>query len=330
MFTSLRMRLLSCLFFLASPLCGEEPLAAETPPTTEEVQAALEKLSKWFTLNPSSSPWTAASVKQPDWYPLKPEDTTRVEEVLKAWGANRAKGAKLRCQFRQWEYDPAFGPKDPAFPYIYSEGEYRWDAPDIWMWRGTSVKKAVVNGVRTQWRDVDPETWARNKATFYELDHRSKTLYERRFPEGLADSPCYAVFGFSVGPFASYADLFRLDPAGLQDRFWIRPVTAETGKNERWLELHPKKVDNARLFSSVLVAISESDWEICALDMRAPNYSAKTNPAHTSLEFRNRTRPTAGPGLTTKVFGGSLDCVPSIPPGWKKVVEDLRDLRDRK
>ncbi|MBC7853495.1 MAG: hypothetical protein IAF94_08670 [Pirellulaceae bacterium] len=328
MFTSLRIVLLTCLLFLTSPLCAEEPPAAETPPTPEEIQAALDKISKWFTWGPSQPP--AAPVKQPEWYPREAEDVKRVEEVLTAWSASRAKGGSLRCQFRQWEFDPAFGPQDRKTPYVYSEGEYRWDAADVWMWRGTSAQKAVANGDKTEWREVDPENRARNKSTIYEFDYRIKTLYERRIPEGSADIPPFGIFGIIVGSFTSSAELLRLDPAGLPDRFWIRPVTVTTGKNERWLELLPKKVADARQFSSLLVAVSESDWEVCSLDIRAPNYAEKTNPAHTSIAFLNRTRPTAASGLLKTVLGSSYSCIPTVPTGWKRVVEDYRGIPIKK
>lgn len=326
MFTNLRIGLLSLLLVLTSTLRAEDAPAPEVPPTPEEVQKAVQELSKYFG-------WTTAPALapvKPEWYPLKPEDAAKVEEVLTPWGQSRAKGGGLRCHFRQWEFDPAFGPKDRAIPYVYTEGEYRWDAPDVWMFRGTRAKKAVANGDKTEWVDVDPENRARNKTTVYEFDYRRKTLYERRIPEGSADIPPFGIFGFIVGPFTSSAELFRLGPVGLPDRFWIRPVTATEGKNERWLELVPKKVADARRFSSLLVAISESDWEVCALAIRAPNYSAQKNPAHTSIEFRNRTRPMAASGLLKTVLGGTEGCVPSVPPGWKKVIEDLRDLRERK
>ena len=306
MFNSLRLALLTCLLFTSS-LSAEEP-AAETPPTPEEIQAALDKVNKWFT-----------SVKQPEWYPLEANDAKRVEEVLTAWSASRAKGGRLRCQFRKWEYDPAFGPPDPTKPYVYTEGEYRWDAPDTWMWRGTSARKAVARGSKTEYVEVDPFNWARNKDTFYDLDYRRKTRIEHRYPVDLAGNPQIRFLGFFVATLP-LTDLSRLDPTGLQDRFWIRPMTVTEGKRERWLELVPKKDTDAKQFSSLLVAISEIDWDISAMESRAPNYSAESNPARTTVEFVNRTRP----------LGGSDSCIPSVPAGWKKIIEDYRGLPSRK
>lgn len=326
MFPSLHVALLSCLLFFTSPLPAEGP-AAEAAPTPKEIQAALDKVSKWFTWGPSRPP--AATVKQPEWHPLEPEDAKRVEEVLSAWSASRAKGGRLRCQFRKWEYDPAFGPKDPTKPYVYREGEYRWDAPDIWMWRGISAKKAVARGDKIEWVDEQPFNWARNKDAFYELDYRRKTHTEHHYPVDSDGNSQVHFLGFFVATLP-LTDLFRLDPAGLQDRFWIRPVTPTAGRNERWLELVPRKDIDAKQFSSLVVAISESDWDICAMDIRAPNYSARTNPARTSVEFLNRTKPIAVNGLLKTVLGGSDSCIPSVPAGWKKVVEDYRGLPSRK
>jgi hypothetical protein len=317
-FTSLRMALLTCLLFLTAPLSAEEPPAAEAPPTPEEIQAALDKVSKWFTWGPSPPP--AAPVKQPEWYPLNSEDAKRVEEVLAAWRASRTRGDQLRCQFRKWEFDPVFGPKDPAVPYVYTTGEFRWDAPDVWMWKGTSARKAVVNGSKIEWVDVALFNWARNKDTFYELDYRRKTRTELHFPADSAGNPQIRFLGFIVATLPQ-TDLFRLDPAGLQDRFWIRPMTPTEGRTDRWLELVPKKDADAKQFSSLLLAISESDWDICAMDIRAPNYSAETYSVRTSVEFLKRTRPTA----KTSFLNDYLS-----PAGWRSVVEDYRILPGKK
>ena len=238
----------------------------------------------------------------------------------------------MRCQFRQWEYDPAFGPKDQSQPYIYTEGEFRWDAPDIWMWRGTSAKKAISYGSKTEWVDSDPSTCARNKKIYYELDYRRKTRTEHRCEVDLAGNlqfPLLGIFGITL-PLQSAMDPLRLDPAEIQDRFWIRPVTPTEGKSERWLELVPKKDSDARRCSSLVVVISESDWEISAMDIRSANYSAKTYPAHVSVEFVNRTRPSEAANVLQRVLGGSDGCIPAVPAGWKKAVQDYRDLRVKK
>lgn len=117
MFTNLRLGCLSLLLVLNSTVRAEDAPAPEVPPTPEEVQAALEAVSKWFTWNSTSRP-SAAPVKQPEWYPLKPGDAARVEEVLTPWRQSRAKGGRLRCRFQKWEFDPVFGPKDGTTPYV--------------------------------------------------------------------------------------------------------------------------------------------------------------------------------------------------------------------
>lgn len=328
MFTNLRIGFSSLLLLLASPLYAEEPPAAEAPPTHEELQAALENVGKWFSWGPTRPP--VAPVKQPEWYPLEPDDAKRVEEVLTAWSASRAKGGRLRCRFHQWDYDPDFGPKDPAVPYVYTTGEFRWDAPKVWQWRGTSASKADVRGGKTEWVSEYPVGWARNKESIYEWNYRNKTRIEHRFlDESYPGFGMLSFFGHSV-PLGINAELLRLDPAGLQDRFWVRPVTPKEGKTNRWLELVPRKDTDARRFSSLVVAISESDWDISAMDIRAPNYSAETYPARTTVEFLKRTRPPMTTSLLMRVLGGSESCVPSVPAGWKTVLNDYRPLPTRK
>jgi hypothetical protein len=193
---------LSFLLPLSSLLAKEAPIS-EAPPTPEEVQEAVQKLTKLFTWNQRPQVPQPAAVKQPKWYPLKPEDAKRLDEVLASWDKGRAKSGSLRCQFRQWEYDPMFGPQDPAIPYVYSEGEYRWDGPLIWMWRTTIARQAIASGGKSEWLDVYPENWARNKGTFHELDYRSKTLHECHLPEGSAGIPALSIFGMIVVPFTT-------------------------------------------------------------------------------------------------------------------------------
>lgn len=327
MVARLRITLLTCLIFLTSPLCDEESATAEAPPTQEEIQAALDKISKWFTGRPSRP---AVPVKQPEWYPLEPDDAKRVAEVLTAWSASRTKEGRLRCQFRQWEYDPDFGPKDPAVPYVHTTGDFRWDAPNVWMWGVNSVQRGVASGDKTEWKNEYPKGWARKKDTLYELDYRKKTCTEHQFPDGVgADFATISFLGCSAR-LGVDMELLRLDPTGLGDRFWVRPVTPKEGITERWLELVPRKDADARRFSSLVVAISESDWDISAIDIRAPNYSAETYPARTTVEFLKRTRPPMTTSLLMRVLGGSESCVPSVPAGWKTVLNDYRPLATRK
>src|SRR5262245_59776564 len=110
------MRHFFCLSLLALPLFvpvtvfADDPPAENTlPPTPEEVQQALANLKSYFT-------GPVATAKQPEWFPMKADDARRLDELLTAWAKGRAKGAPFRCQFRRWEYDPAFGPKDPDAP----------------------------------------------------------------------------------------------------------------------------------------------------------------------------------------------------------------------
>ena len=133
MLTKLHLVAWTLLLLPISQVFADEPPPQEAPPpTAAELKEALEKFCSlffWFRLPP------AKPVQQPDWFPLKPEEAKRVDDVLAAWEKSHAKGSSFRCQFRKWEYDSVFGPKDGKTPARYSEGEYRTDAVDVWMFR---------------------------------------------------------------------------------------------------------------------------------------------------------------------------------------------------
>lgn len=136
---ALRGLALSLSFLMVGPLFAEDPAKESSPPTDEEVKAALRELTYFFSSVP-------AAPVQPEWWPLQADEAKQVDELLATWDERRSKATAFQCKFRKWEFDPAFGPRDATSPAFYSEGEFRTDAADVWMWRETRAAEPVTNG----------------------------------------------------------------------------------------------------------------------------------------------------------------------------------------
>lgn len=70
---------------------------------------------------------------QPSAPELSPVEAQRLDEVLAKWERNTATCDHFRYEFKCWEYDPVFGPKDTF--ETYREGTIRIAMPNRWYYR---------------------------------------------------------------------------------------------------------------------------------------------------------------------------------------------------
>src|SRR5678815_3749715 len=101
MSSALRGLALSLSLLTVPSLFAEDRAKETSPPTDQEVKAALQKLTHFFSSVP-------AAPVQPAWWPLQADEAQQVDELLATWDERRSKATAFQCKFRKWEFDPAF------------------------------------------------------------------------------------------------------------------------------------------------------------------------------------------------------------------------------
>jgi TIGR03009 family protein len=262
---------------------------------------------------------------QPIWFPLASNVQEWVDEVLLAWEKTSEDIVTFKCKFKRWEHDPAFGPADSKIPYTYGEGIIQYAKPDKGMFKVEKLLKYGApqkEGDEPTWSEQIGEHWVCDGRSVFEYDLRGKKVVQRILPKemqgkAIADGPLPFLFGAKVST--------------LKARYWIRPLNPpKDRKGEYWLEAVPRFRQDAANFQKVSIVLDEKDFLPKALDVYAPNYNAKNNPAHTEYSFHERETTLKGdkklldPNLL--LFWKKQFYEPKVPSGWKKVVEDMNDM----
>ena len=258
--------------------------------------------------------------RQPTWYPLASNVQQWVDEVLLAWEQTSEKVVTYKCKFQRWEFDPVFGPKEPDTPATYAEGIIQYAKPDKGLFKVEKLLKygpPLKAGGAPQWLKQEiGEHWVCDGKSIFEFDARRKLLVQRILPKemqgkAIADGPLPFLFGAKV--------------TTIKARYWIQPLDPPKGREgEYWLEAVPRFRQDAANFQKVSIILDEKDFLPKALDVYAPNYNSKTNPAHTAYEFMERepkTKSSLLEGIPIPFLREFYE--PKVPSGWKKVVEDM-------
>jgi TIGR03009 family protein len=263
--------------------------------------------------------------RQPDWFPLAPNVQQWVDEVLVAWEKTSDGIVTFKCNFKRWEHDPAFGPKDPKIPFTYGEGIIQYAKPDKGMFKVEKLLKynpPAKEGDKIQWLDQIGEQWICDGRSIFEFDTRGKKLIQRILPkamqgQAIADGPLPFLFGAKA--------------ATIKARYWIRPLDPPAERQgEYWLEAVPRFRQDAANFQKVSIILDEKDFLPKALDIYAPNYNPKTNRAHSEYAFDKRETTLKGDknllDPSWMLFWKKQFYEPKVPSGWTKVVEDMNAM----
>ena len=269
----------------------------------------------------------SAAPRQPAWYPLSPEMQKWTDEILSYWETSSEQIVTFKCAFERWEHDPAFGPADPTIPFTYSTGIIQYAKPDKGMFKVEKLMKYGAPkeaGGEAEWLEQNQigEHWVCDGRSIFEYDIRGKKVVQRILPKemqgkAIADGPLPFLFGAKA--------------ATINSRYWIRVLDPpKDRKGEYWLEAIPRYRQDAGNFQKVKIVLDEKDFLPKALDVFAPNYNFKTNPAHTAYALSKRETTLKG---DKKLL--NLDFLnlfkrefyePKVPSGWKKVVEDMNAI----
>src|SRR5262245_28382568 len=263
---------------------------------------------------------------QPAWAAqMTPEEKKWIDDVLTFWEKRSENTALFECKFQRWDYDPTFGPADRTKAKTYAEGIIKYAKPDKGLYRVEKLSSYVAPAKLgdKEYFEQDAsfgEHWVCDGQRIFEFDARNKRLIERALPpemrnKAIADGPLPFMFGAKA--------------ATIKGRYWIHGLP-QSGNGKYWLEAVPNQRQDAQNFSRVIIVLDQNDFLPETLQVFAPNFDERTNPAKQTYAFKERKTP--DPKNFLQVVGDKLnplsgffkadDFNPKPPAGWKKVVEN--------
>jgi TIGR03009 family protein len=260
-----------------------------------------------------------ARPQQPKWFPLSADEQAYVDDVLKVWEQQSSKIQHFRCSFVRFRYDPAFGPYETAadgrngklHPAELHRGVIYYQSPNKGLIRVDKVEKNNLQAGSSsdRWEPMNAagEYWMCNGKALFFLNHADKTLVESPIPAGMqgkdiVNSPLPFVFGARAGQ--------------VKDRFWIRPLAAESD-NEARLEFVPRTAADASNYKRVQVILEEQNKEVTPKGLWIQNHD-NTEDSYL-LEDREKNWNMVLDKLKNP-FQAAFD-QPVVPKGYKKVTE---------
>lgn len=338
----------SCLVALitvgfASLAYGQADQQAPNSPVTrrqmsaEELAAVEAHQQRLAQQAGATNPAAAAQPKSPQLppgFPLPADEQLYVEQVLDYWQQTSDKVRQYKCDFLRYEYDTTnVNLRDPETNQLYAfqqaAGQIRFSAPDKARFETTKVfrfekppEQKGANATYAEqaghsiWGRKIHECWVCTGKSTFDFDFEGKARYETKIPPQLqgniAESPL---------PF-----LFGAKKDDVMNRYWVRYIpkyeTDAQGKqtliqNEIWLDIYPKRINDAQLYSKVELILSAADFMPLAIHMYSPNYNpAKNNYSSRYFLFQNRK---VNGAFTAVRDWAKMFIEPTVPATWRKV-----------
>lgn len=274
------------------------------------------------------------SPQLPPGFPLPADEQQYIERVLDYWQQTSDKVKHYKCEFLRYEYDTTqVNIRDPRtnqlFAHQQAAGEIRFAAPDKARFEtskvfrfagkpetaGGNAKYKAIQG-HSMWGRTVNECWVCTGESIFNFDFDLKTRVETKIPPELqgnvAESPL---------PF-----LFGAKKDDVMNRYWVRYIpkyeTDAQGQQkliekEIWLDIYPKRINDAQMYSKVELILSADDFMPLAIHMYDPNYNpAKNNYNSRYFMFQNRQIN----GAWAAVGGWMNRFVEvKVPLGWRSV-----------
>ncbi|MDG1875067.1 MAG: hypothetical protein P8J27_14235 [Mariniblastus sp.] len=302
---------------------GQAPVTNEqqnpnfrSPQLTPEQQAAQQRAAQ-----EAFAAQQQKKIIQPEGFPLSAEHTQYVDDLLSYWEQNSNAVSKYKCNFRRFTYDTDIvdwrAPQSNQLAaHEVAFGEIRFAAPDRARYETTRVMRFAEPpqqpGGEAKYKESEGnsehERWICDGTRIYEFDFQNKRLTESEMPQemqgNIAESPLPFIFGGNK--------------TQVLKRYWVRSATPKGVENEYWLELYPKRIQDARVYSKIELVIAKEDFLPKAMHMYDAQYNpAKGNEASKYFTFESRQ---VNNQLDKFKDALGLFVRPKLPdPTWKRV-----------
>lgn len=301
-------------------LAAQQKAAAQRGQVSaQELQRKANEYAAWEAQQ-AAQKMPPKALNMPKGFPLVKEEAEYVGKLLDFWETNSKKVTQYKCQFMRFNYDADVGYRDPATNRLAAQtvafGEIRFASPDRARYETTKIsmfaKPPAKPGAEAAYKESkseeDLERWITDGKRIYEFDFANKILYDDEIPKHLqgnvAESPLPFLFGVSK--------------TELLSRYWVRSIpTPNNITNEYWLEMFPKRIEDARNYKKIEITIAREDFLPKAMHLYLPQYDpAKGNEDSQYFRFENRQVNGAGARIAD-FFKAFVN--PRLPRGWKRV-----------
>jgi TIGR03009 family protein len=296
--------------------CAVAEVAAQQPaPNQEGVQPQTTQQQPAATQQPIVQPPVAPQV--PNGFQLNQLQQTALDAVLDAWQQKSKTVKTFQCSFQRWEYDAVFGPNNNV-PLYKNLGELSYNEPDKGSFQITETKKwqvaapaagqppaAAVQGDWVKQPDAIGDHWVCDGKSVYQYRPDLKQLVEHPIPpqmqgQSIVDGPL---------PF-----LFGADAAKLKQRYWMKLDQQQNqDATQIWIIALPKFQAQAADFTEVDVILDAKVLLPLYMQVWMPNRS------HHTYIFDIKNAGINNPLARIQ----ALFSRPSVPFGWKLVVENI-------
>lgn len=308
---------------------GSEPAAQrsyQTPELTPEQQEAqrIAAQQAWAAQQRAEQ-----AIKQPPGFPLSAEEDDFVNRLLDHWEGTSKQLKLYQCDFVRYDYDSSLtGYRDPQSnrlaAHMVSFGEIRFAAPDKAKFETNRLmvfdSPPAQPGEQASYKQADmavsKERWICDGTRIYEYDFANKAMNEQSIPPDMKENPAESPLPF----------LFGGEKKSILARYWVRYVpqtniAPDQEPTEYWLELYPKRIDDARAYSKIELIIAREDFLPSAMHLYDAQYDlAKGQEISRYIAFENRQV-----NNQLNKFQNFLGVfVPTkLPLGWRRVNMDL-------
>lgn len=256
-----------------------------------------------------------ARTTQAPWV-LTPQEQAYVDQVLAAWESSTGRIKRYSCDLQRWQFNPGF--YDQGY-FSHAVGTLRYQSPGKGEFKVEEVKSLTEKGPPAKYavnpREPHGEHWICDGEWVHILDQNKKTALRVQMPPEFRGQLVYR----SPLPF-----LFGINAEEAKQRYWIRPLMVPDRPGELWLEVKPKRADDAGNYSRVQVILDREDILPSGLIVFMPNWTEQAQHREV-YQFANRETNKAMDavmeGMFNKVFiptklGSDWDVSeePYIPP----------------
>jgi TIGR03009 family protein len=300
--------------------------------TPEEMRAYEQ--AAWKANQATAQANKIQAPRLPQGFPLPQDEQQYVEQLLDYWQKTSDQVKQYKCDFQRYEYDTgSVNIRDPKTNQLYAfqqaAGQIRFSAPDKARFETTQMYQFAgppkTNGGPADYKPVEGnsiwgrsihECWVCTGQAVYDFDFDKKRSYETKIPPKMQGNVVESPLPF----------LFGAKKNEVMERYWVRYIpkydTKPNGEqvlieNEYWLDVYPKRIEDARMYSKIELVLSADDFMPRAIHMYSPNYNPKKNN-YSSRYFLFENRKVNGRWLSLK-DGLGYFIKPTLPFGWKTI-----------
>jgi TIGR03009 family protein len=218
-------------------------------------------------------------IPAPEGFPLNPAYQEYVDQVLAYWENSSSQVERLRCQFNRFTYDSGIcNYADPATTQMVAHeiagGLIKYEAPDraiIEVDKKRFASPPSATNPSLEYKDLDAaamelqrERYVSSGDAIFFYDYTEKQLIKQNLPrelqgQGIKNSPLPFLFGAKADE--------------LKARYWIRPITPDGVQEQWWLEVFPKRRQDAEHYSRAVVVLGGKEFLPIQIQLFAPDHN---------------------------------------------------------